>query len=53
MADTGRAGRSIPELAREFGPTPWSIALWVVIALIQNQPEYAVMALTEYDSRVG
>jgi transposase len=24
-----RAGRSIPELAREFGPTPWSIALWV------------------------
>src|SRR5713101_5170883 len=24
-----RAGRSIPELSREFGPTPWTIALWV------------------------
>ncbi len=24
-----RSGRSIPELAREFGPTPWTIALWV------------------------
>ena len=24
-----RAGRSIPELSREFGPSPWTIALWV------------------------
>ena len=24
-----RAGRSIPELSRKFGPTPWTIALWV------------------------
>lgn len=24
-----RAGRSIPELPREFGPSPWTIALWV------------------------
>ena len=24
-----RAGRSIPELSREFGPTPWTISLWV------------------------
>ena len=23
------AGRSIPELSREFGPSPWTIALWV------------------------
>ncbi|MDB6043160.1 MAG: transposase [Gammaproteobacteria bacterium] len=24
-----RGGRSIPELSREFGPSPWTIALWV------------------------
>ena len=24
-----RAGRSISELSREFGPTPWTIKLWV------------------------
>ena len=29
MVKLHRAGGSIPELAREFGPTPWSIALWV------------------------
>src|SRR4029077_943126 len=31
-AADGRAaasGRRLPELAREFGPTPWTIALWV------------------------
>ena len=22
-------GRSIPELSREFGPSPWTIALWI------------------------
>jgi len=29
MVELHRAGRGIPELAREFGPTPWTIALWV------------------------
>jgi len=29
LVELHRAGRSIPELAREFGPTPWTIALWV------------------------
>jgi transposase-like protein len=29
MVELHRAGRRIPELAREFGPTPWTIALWV------------------------
>ena len=29
MVELHRAGRSIPGLAREFGPTPWTIALWV------------------------
>ncbi len=29
MVELVRAGRKPRELAREFGPTPWSIALWV------------------------
>src|ERR1700733_9463584 len=29
MIELHRAGRSIPELSREFGPTPWTISLWV------------------------
>ena len=29
LVELHRAGRSIPELSREFGPTPWTIALWV------------------------
>jgi transposase len=29
MVELHRAGRRIAELAREFGPTPWTIALWV------------------------
>ena len=29
MVELHRAGRPIPALSREFGPTPWSIALWV------------------------
>jgi transposase len=29
MVELHRAGRRVPELAREFGPTPWTIALWV------------------------
>ena len=29
MVELHRAGRGIAELAREFGPTPWTIALWV------------------------
>jgi transposase len=29
MVELHRAGRYIPELSREFGPTPWTIALWV------------------------
>jgi transposase len=29
LIELHRAGRSIPELSREFGPTPWTIALWV------------------------
>jgi transposase len=29
MVELHRAGRSIPALSREFGPTPWTIALWV------------------------
>jgi len=29
LIELHRAGRSIPELAREFGPMPWTIALWV------------------------
>jgi transposase len=29
MVELHRAGRCIPELSREFGPTPWTIALWV------------------------
>ena len=29
MVELHRAGRGIPELSREFGPTPWTIALWV------------------------
>ena len=29
MVELHRAGRGIPELSREFGPTPWTIALWI------------------------
>jgi transposase len=29
MVELVRAGRKPAELSREFGPTPWSIALWV------------------------
>jgi transposase len=29
LVELHRAGRGIAELAREFGPTPWTIALWV------------------------
>jgi transposase len=29
MVELHRAGRSIPALSGEFGPTPWTIALWV------------------------
>ena len=29
MVELHRAGRRIAELSREFGPTPWTIALWV------------------------
>lgn len=29
MVELHRAGRPIPELSREFGPTPWTIAWWV------------------------
>jgi transposase len=29
LVELHRAGRSIPELSREFGPTKWTIALWV------------------------
>ncbi len=29
LIELHRTGRSIPELSREFGPTPWTIALWV------------------------
>jgi transposase len=29
LVELHRAGRSIPSLAREFGPSAWTIALWV------------------------
>jgi transposase len=29
MVELVRAGRKPGELSREFGPTPWSISLWV------------------------
>ena len=29
MVDLVRSGRTPSALAKEFGPTPWSIALWV------------------------
>jgi transposase len=29
MVELARAGRKPGELSREFGPTPWSISLWV------------------------
>lgn len=29
MVELVRAGRQPAELSREFGPTPWSISLWV------------------------
>ena len=29
MVDLVRSGRTPASLAKEFGPTPWSIALWV------------------------
>lgn len=29
MVELHRGGQSIPELSREFGPSPWTIALWV------------------------
>lgn len=29
MVELVRAGRKAGELSREFGPTPWSISLWV------------------------
>jgi transposase-like protein len=29
LVELHRAGRSIPELSREFGPSPWTIALLV------------------------
>jgi transposase len=29
MVDLVRAGRTPAALAKEFGPTPWSISLWV------------------------
>ena len=29
MVELARTGRSPPSLAKEFGPTPWSIATWV------------------------
>jgi transposase len=29
MVELVRAGRKPSELSREFGPTPWSISLWV------------------------
>ena len=29
MVELVRAGRKPAELSREFGPTPWSISLWV------------------------
>jgi transposase len=29
MVELHRGGQSIPKLSREFGPSPWTIALWV------------------------
>jgi transposase len=29
MVDLVRSGRSAGSLSKEFGPTPWSISLWV------------------------
>lgn len=29
MVELVRAGRKPAELSKEFGPTPWSIAIWV------------------------
>jgi transposase len=29
MVELHRAGRSLSELSREFGPTPWAISRWV------------------------
>lgn len=29
MVELARSGRSPASLSKEFGPTPWSIALWV------------------------
>ena len=29
MVDLVRSGRAVRALSKEFGPTPWSIALWV------------------------
>jgi transposase len=29
MVDLARAGRTASSLSKEFGPTPWTIALWV------------------------
>jgi transposase len=29
MVDLVRSGRTPASLAKEFGPTPWSISLWV------------------------